>query len=167
MIERFTAPGGCDGSKITYPMSYTANRIHSNIFQGGFPPPGEGLANAGIDILVLCAMEWQDASAYPGLEVILAGGDDDRRLSRLMQFLPLWQTAAKQVVTHVKAGKKVLITCMQGLNRSGVVTALARRELTGMSGQEIVSHIQARREGALFNDTFAQYIIDTYPTPAV
>lgn len=142
---------------------YKAHKIADRLYQGGRPPPGDGLKNAGIDVLVLCAEEWQDATMYPGVTVIHAPGDDDRRLSTLFRCLPTWQAAARQVIEHLKAGRTVLVTCMQGLNRSGMVTALALRELTGWSGQVIVKHIQDRRPNALFNDTFAHYIEDTYP----
>lgn len=142
---------------------YNANKIIDGLYQGGWPPPGEGLKNAGVDVLVLCAKEWQDASVYPGLNVILAPGDDDRRLHRLAQFVDGWKRAGHEAAEQVKAGRCVLVTCMQGLNRSGMVTSFALRELTGMSGKNIVKHIQARRENALFNETFAKYIIDQFP----
>jgi hypothetical protein len=159
----FTSPGGCDGSRMIYPMSYQADKIVDGLYQGGFPPPGDGLKNAGIQVLVLCAKEWQDASAYPGVTVILAPGDDDRRPHRLTRFIDGWKDAGHQVAEHVKAGRCVLVTCMQGLNRSGMVVSLALRELTGMKGKEIVEHVQKSRQGALFNDTFAQYIEDSFP----
>ena len=144
-------------------MSYKADKIVDRLYQGGRPPPGDGLKNAGIDVLVLCAKEWQDASAYEGITVICAPGDDDTRPHRLARFLPGWQNAAHQVAEHVRAGKTVLVTCMQGLNRSGIVTALTLAELTGMSGDQIVDLIQTRREMALCNATFAQHIINTFP----
>jgi len=144
-------------------MSYTANKIIDGLYQGGFPPGGDGLYKAGINVLVLCAKEHQDASFYEGVQVILAPGDDDRRPHRLARFIDGWKEAGRQTAAHVKAGNTVLVTCMQGLNRSGLVVALALRELTGWSGQRIVDHIQQHREGALFNDTFAQYIIDSFP----
>jgi hypothetical protein len=52
---------------------------------------------------------------------------------------------------------------MAGLSRSGIVTALALQELTGWSGAKVVKHVQAHRLDALCNDTFAQYIIDSFP----
>lgn len=144
-------------------QGYTANRIVDGLFQGGFPPPGDGLKQSGINVLVLCAKEWQDASAYPGVNVILAPGDDDRRPERLARFVDGWKRAGHEVAECVKAGNAVLVTCMQGLNRSGMVTAFALRELTGMSGKNIVVHIQKHRENALFNETFAKYIEDSFP----
>lgn len=144
-------------------MPYVANKIIDGLYQGGYPPGGDSLSKQGVHVLVLCAEEHQDASMYEGLEVILAPGDDDRRPERLARDIDGWKSAAAQVAEHVMAGKKVLVTCMQGLNRSGIVTALALRELTGMSGTEIVRHIQERRERALFNTTFVAYIVASFP----
>lgn len=144
-------------------MPYTANKMHERLFQGGFPPGGDGLKLAGIDVLVLCAREHQDESFYEGIEVIKAPGDDDPRPQRLARFIDGWKLAGHMVAERVKAGKTVLVTCMAGLNRSGMVTSLALRELTGWSGKKIVEHVQESRASALCNDTFAQYIIDTFP----
>jgi protein-tyrosine phosphatase len=81
----------------------------------------------------------------------------------MMRFLPTWKDAANKVVQHVRNGKNVLVTCLAGQNRSGLVTALALQQLTGWSGKKIVNHISAKRMWALHNATFAQYIIDTFP----
>jgi protein-tyrosine phosphatase len=132
--------------------------IIQNLYQGAAPPFGETVAKLGFDTLVLCAKENQRDDLYPGVEVVLAPGDDDCRVNRMMRDLPIWQQAAQIVVERVNAGKKVLVTCMAGLNRSGMVTALALRQLTNWTGAEIVEHIQASREMALCNDTFAEYI---------
>lgn len=147
-------------------MSYIANKIILKLFQGGMPPPGPGLRDAGVDVLVLCAKENQDASFYEGVTVIFAPGDDDPRPHRLAHFIDGWKEAGLQVAEHVKAGRTVLVTCMAGLNRSGIVTALALRELTGWKGSKIVEHIQNRRPTALCNVTFAKYIIDSFPEEA-
>lgn len=144
-------------------MSYQAHKIADHLFQGGFPPPGDGLANAGIDVLVLAAAQHQDASLYPGVTVICAPGDDDARRHRLDRFIDGWRSAAAQVVEHVKAGRNVLVTCMAGQNRSGLITALALRELTGWSGKRCVEHISRQRPHALNNATFANYICECYP----
>jgi hypothetical protein len=144
-------------------MSYQAHKIVDGLYQGGFPPPGDGLKQAGFHVLVLCAAEHQDASMYPGVEVILAPGDDDRRLHRLIQFIDGWKEAGHMIAERVRSKRNVLVTCMQGLNRSGMVNALAVRELTGWPGKKIVEHIQRSRPNALFNTTFVEYILREFP----
>ncbi len=114
-------------------------------------------------MLVLCAREHQNAEYYEGLEVILAPGDDDPRPRQLARFIDGWKDAGHQVAEHVKNGRMVLVTCMAGLNRSGIVTSIALRELTGWKGEKIVSHVQSCRPNALCNATFAQYIVDSFP----
>jgi hypothetical protein len=145
-------------------QTYQAHKIVDNLYQGGYPPPGPFLKRAGVDVLVLCAMEWQDPGGrnYPGLTVINAGGDDDTRLHRVMPYMGLWQHAARLVVGHLRDGKKVLVTCMQGMNRSGMVTSHVLRELTGMSGHDIVTLVQDKRPGSLFNPTFVKYIEEKF-----
>jgi protein-tyrosine phosphatase len=144
-------------------MAYTANKIHDHLYQGGRPPPGDGLAKAGIDVLVLAAKEHQDAGAHEGLIVICAPGDDDLRPHRLARFIDGWRAAAEQVVEHIKAGRNVLVTCMAGQNRSGLIVGMALCMLTGCNGKEAVVAVQTRRPYGLNNSTFARYLIDQYP----
>ncbi len=58
-----------------------------------------------------------------------------------------------------KAGKKVLVHCTQGKNRSGLVNGCILW-LNGMSGEEAVKLIQTKRPGALFNPVFKKYLVD-------
>jgi protein-tyrosine phosphatase len=51
----------------------------------------------------------------------------------------------------------VLSHCSGGFNRSGLVAGLILNEL-GVSGAEALARIRARRPGALFNETFADYL---------
>jgi protein-tyrosine phosphatase len=55
------------------------------------------------------------------------------------------------------AGEKVLAHCGMGLNRSALVAGLILIR-TGMSGKNAVSLLRAKRSGALFNATFAEYL---------
>jgi protein-tyrosine phosphatase len=143
-------------------MSYTAHKIHNHLFQGGWPPPGNELAKAGIDVLVLCAADNQAKEVYEGVKVICAPGDDDTRPERLARFINCWTEAAAQVANYVRDGKNVLVTCVAGHNRAGLVTAMALYYLTGWSGAKCVAHVQKRRPYALNNDLFVKYIEETF-----
>ena len=147
-------------------MSYEANKIADHLFQGGRPPPGDGLKRAGVDVLVLCAASWQEAQYYPGLIVIKAPGDDDARPHRLARFIDKWRAAAELVAEHIMAGRNVLVTCEAGQNRSGIVTAMALCMLTKCTGQQAVDTVSSRRAHALNNQTFAQYVVDNFPEKA-
>lgn len=136
------------------------NKIYEGLYQGSIPPPGTLLQEKKFDVLVLTAKDWQNAEAYPGVTVVLAPGDDDERPHRLERFLPTWKEAAKLVAEYVNQDKKVLVTCMAGQNRSGLVTALALHELTGWSGTICVQHVRSRRTGALCNATFEKWLCE-------
>jgi protein-tyrosine phosphatase len=144
-------------------MGYQAHKIIDGLYQGGAPPTGDALQKAGVDVLVLCAASIQDVDSYKNILVIPAPGDDDPRPSRLKLFIDTWRDAAHQVAGHVKAGRKVLVTCRAGQNRSGLVVGLALRELTGWDGAKIVDLIVRSRPHALNNQSFAKYIIRNFP----
>jgi protein-tyrosine phosphatase len=57
----------------------------------------------------------------------------------------------------VESGYKVLAHCGMGHNRSALLAGLILRYL-GMSGEEVVSLIRERRQGALYNKAFAEYV---------
>ncbi len=143
--------------------AFDANKVTDGLYQGAWPPFGDQLQKRGFDVLVLCAEENQHEELYPGVQVLLAPGEDDSRVNRMMRYLPTWMAAAEQVAASVRAGKTVLVTCMAGLNRSGMVTAMALYLLTGWSGSDVVEHVQACRAMALCNDTFAQWLKDNLP----
>jgi protein-tyrosine phosphatase len=134
------------------------NHIYEGLYQGAWPPFGDELAKRGFEVLVLAAGENQHAELYTGLEVICAPGDDDARPERLKRFLPAWMSAAEAVADRLADGKNVLVTCMAGLNRSGMITAMALHLHTGWSGIECVGHIQNQRPMALCNETFAMWL---------
>jgi protein-tyrosine phosphatase len=68
------------------------------------------------------------------------------------------------VVTAVRAGRRVLVACAGGRNRSGLVVGLAVRELLGCSGVQALNWVQSRRENALNNATFARHLAGLPPT---
>lgn len=132
--------------------------VYEGLYQGAWPPIGDQLARRGFDVLVLAANENQHEELYSNIQVICAPGDDDARPERLARFLPGWMLAAARVAQLLERGKKVLVTCMAGLNRSGMITAMALHLHTGWSGEECVEHIQSLRANALCNETFAKWL---------
>lgn len=145
---------------ITRSRQLNCDKITDGLYQGSWPPFGDELAKRGFNVLVLCAEENQHDDMYFDLNVICAPGEDDTRPERMMKYLPTWMLAAQRTAQQVKLGKTALVTCMAGLNRSGMVTAMTLYLLTGWSGADIVEHIQAARADALCNPTFAQWLAD-------
>src|SRR4051812_29698408 len=65
---------------------------------------------------------------------------------------------AKLGAELLKRGDRVLAHCGMGLNRSALMVALILRYL-GMDGEAAVARCRERREGALFNGIFADYLL--------
>jgi hypothetical protein len=59
----------------------------------------------------------------------------------------------------VRTGHRVLSHCGMGFNRSALVAGRILHHL-GMPGVEVVTRLRERRPGALFNDVFAQHLLD-------
>lgn len=124
---------------------------------GSYPPAGTALAREGFDVLLLCAEELQgrDGSDYPGVEVWHCGFEDATLNPALIEAV---NNVADDVAFQVQQGAKVLVTCRAGINRSALVTALALRRLTGVSGKDAMAQVRAARFGALINPFFSRYL---------
>ena len=137
-----------------------ASRIHSGLYQGAYPPGGSAVREAGFDVLVLCAEEKQDGlhdGRFSGVIVVGCPLDDDTDAEEIDP--DAWSRAcvtSSSVASLRQTGRRVLITCRMGLNRSGLITALTLHRLTGWSGAACVNVVRARRPGALFNESFVK-----------
>lgn len=65
---------------------------------------------------------------------------------------------AKGAATTIRNGGAVLTQCYGGRNRSGLMSALIIRELSGCTGAEARAIVQAARKGALNNVHFTAYL---------
>lgn len=111
----------------------------------------------GYHTVALCAEELQDEGGVyfpPHIEVIRAP-NDDRSGPMTERELEIACGAAERVTLAFLAGKRVLVTCAMGINRSAFVTGLALHQLTGMSGRDAIALIRKRRHPrCLSNETF-------------
>jgi protein-tyrosine phosphatase len=71
----------------------------------------------------------------------------------------------RMVADLVQKREGVLVHCRMGFNRSNLVIATALTYL-GMSGPDAVAHLQKLRPGALYNESFAQYVRSLCPPAA-
>src|SRR5271166_7082143 len=135
-----------------------ATCIIPGLYQGSLPFPGNSLKNKGFDTLILCAKEYQPPSViYPGIKVIHAPNDDSGKpLTDSEKQIAL--KAAAIVCSDVRSGKNVLVTCMQGRNRSGLVVAISLVKLLGMPGKKAVRLVKNMRNNALTNPAFCQFL---------
>ncbi len=93
----------------------------------------------------------------PGTEVVHAPNDDSEKpLTREQVTLAI--QAARRVARAYAQGKQVLISCMQGRNRSGLVTALTLHLLYGLSGDKARAFIRSRVPNALTNPHFERFL---------
>lgn len=126
---------------------------------GNAPPIGLGVAQH-FDHLVLCAMEYQlDPGLFPGVEVLHAPMNDDGSAMTPDEMRIAVRTAAK-VINRLGAGRRVLVTCRAGRNRSGIVSALALcLGPPKFSPQKAVLQIRAARgPGAMVNQDFLWFL---------
>lgn len=126
---------------------FDAHEIVPGLWQGSLPPNGLILRNAGFGTLVLCARELQVPDIYfPEVRVIHAPNDDHPEMPLTAEKLRTAIVAAREVSKALQAGDKSLVTCAAGLNRSGLVSALALHMTYGWSGEDCISKIRAARE---------------------
>lgn len=133
------------------------SEVAPRLFVGSKPPPGR---HEGIDTIVLAALEYQPpARLFPGTEVIHVPLDDAPGRQMRVDEIEGAARAASRVARRLRAGRRVLVTCQMGLNRSGLVAALAMHEVYGMSPDEIVKRLRgARGMWALSNPNFERLL---------
>lgn len=138
----------------------TISRILQHLHQGSAPEPGFPLP---YDLVVLCAQERQFPPHIYGqhpfgsrariLRVPLT--DHGRPLSP--HNAARAYAAGTAVAAALVRDERVLVTCALGLNRSGIVNALAMLQL-GCDAQSAVAIIRQQRPGALHNPHFVQLV---------
>jgi protein tyrosine/serine phosphatase len=64
---------------------------------------------------------------------------------------------ARLGATLIESGHRVLCHCLMGFNRSALMAGLILVYL-GMSGAEALALLRSKRPGALYNETFADYL---------
>ena len=145
---------------MMHKVSIDADRIAPRLWQGSDPPGGPYLRDLKVDTLVLCARELQhDPREFPGVKVIHAPMDD----ASIVPVRIAMDAAAAAARAH-KRGKRVLVCCAAGLNRSGLVMALTIWMRSGeLSGRECVEQVRAHRDAALNNPRFVEYVASLPP----
>jgi len=139
---------------------FTYDQVLPHLWIGSAPPPGRVLRVLGVQTLVLCAAECKEDQSPPtlfeGVEVIYAPFDDPM-IPGAEEF-HMAELAAGHVADRVRAGRRTLVTCFQGHNRSGLVCALALHRVLGWSGERAVAWVRDRRARSLRNQGFVRYL---------
>jgi protein-tyrosine phosphatase len=92
--------------------------------------------------------------AIPGQLVYLYFPFEDRDLPDLKRLHALAHLGARMI----KQGHRVLCHCGMGHNRSALLAGVILNHL-GMSGEQAVTLIRSKRQGALYNKVFANYLM--------
>jgi protein-tyrosine phosphatase len=136
-----------------------ASQILKNLWMGNAPPIGWGVSGH-FDDLVLCAKEYQLASeCFPGVEVIHAPMNDDGTPMTSAERVIATKTAAN-VIRRLIGGRRVLVTCRAGRNRSGIVSALAlcMGPYKYTPVQAVTTIRRARGQHAMVNPYFLEFL---------
>jgi protein-tyrosine phosphatase len=141
-------------------MTLDATQILGGLYQGSRPPVGVDVRQAGFDSLVLSAQDYQPASdLFPGVSVYHVPFWDDYHHAMSPETLERVRASARFVVTSLRRGENVLVTCWMGLNRSGLIAGLALKALTGLPGSHVLALIQGQRSGSLQNPRFCDLLV--------
>jgi protein-tyrosine phosphatase len=136
--------------------------ITREIAQGSYPGL-KGTAFQHADILVLCAEEHQAKTlkAPPGKAIIRLGFDDDTYRPIPPEAGKIFHAHAQQLGKAALSGRKLMITCAMGLNRSGLITALTLMHGYRMRPSEAIKLIRGRRsKDCLCNPMFEQWLLN-------
>ena len=133
------------------------SKITPKLWQGSKPPKGEALRKAGVHVLVLAADEYQPgAKDFPGVRVIHCPLFD--QLDQTVEDIANMILVSHEVSDCLAKGSTVLSTCQMGLNRSGVISALALCNL-GVEPERAIGAVRkARGRYALSNKTFERIV---------
>jgi protein-tyrosine phosphatase len=140
--------------------SVDASRIINGLSVGSAPPPGN--YSRRFDVIYFVADEYQPpAFLYPGVTVRKFPFNDTASPSQ--RDIRMAWNAAEAAAQDVAAGRRVLVTCAMGRNRSALVAAIAVHLLTGVAGKKAGALVAARRVDptgvpALSNKAFRQFL---------
>lgn len=131
---------------------FTYDEVIPGLFQGDFPERGVDW-NKFDDIVTMTAED------IPNVRLRIGG---------LWMYVPIWDSTvedpegirvtAKAVCDRVAQGRRVLVHCAAGLNRSGIVSARALMFM-GYSPTEAIAKVRAARGSyALCNTAFVKWL---------
>ena len=137
--------------------------IVPDLAQGSYPDPVKDSFDV-FDVVVLCAEELQSprTKAPSGKHIFRVPLDDDIYRPLPEDVGDVLHEVAKRLATYCAGGNKVLVTCAQGWNRSGIVNALVLMYGYQMPPKKAIDLIRKKRSSdALCNPMFEQYILTT------
>lgn len=127
-------------------VSRDVSKISPNLYMGSRPLNPDAVAD-DFDTIAFCAEEFQpNSNLYAPARVVRARLHDGRLTQPQIEHAT---RAAVALYNDFMRGKKVLITCNMGMNRSGLVTAMVLM-LIGGSATESIRMVREGRKPAHF-----------------
>ena len=129
---------------------------HGRLFISPAIEEWAAIAAAGIDVVI--DLEGGLDECIPTdinhcLYIYFPIADDNDEMPPLNKLRAIARLGASLIAD----GHRVLSHCGMGFNRSALVAGMILVEL-GVPGPEVVTQLQMRRPGALFNDRFAEFL---------
>ena len=138
--------------------------LPNRLAQGGYPGAQPSLFTK-FDVVVYMAEERQPkVHAPPGKLALYAPIDDDIYRPVPLDIGHQLHLLSHQLARHVKANQRVLVTCMQGKNRSGLVVGLTLLKVfPSWTPEQAITLIRRNRrlgggDVALSNTMFEQFL---------
>jgi protein-tyrosine phosphatase len=144
------------------PADPPSELVPGRLWHGGCPVDFDWVRASGIDLVLDVA----DADAHPpdgavdGLVYLKCPLVDEGTIPDPALTLGL----ASLVAGLVRDGRRALVHCTFGRNRSGLMATLLVRELLGLSGADALAHVRARRRNVANNETFEEWL-ESLPAP--
>jgi hypothetical protein len=146
-VERLSRMNAAEYGPQALAPPWPATEIVEGVWQSGHPRPGERW-DAVIDLDGDQPL-LEDVALYVRWPIVDGP---------VPEYAPL-VALADLVADLRRAGKRMLIHCAGGMNRSGLLVAAALVR-DGMSAQDAIDLIRARRPGALSNRQFVQHLLE-------
>ena len=141
-----------------YPTGLGIYEILPGLYQSGVPETNQDwdLAWSLADIVVSleCAGYWPGPDIPTG-KLYIAWNIDDGPVPNLETLAEL-DCLLTNFIQGL--GRKVLIHCAAGVNRSGLLTARIVRSIALVSGRSAAEHVRSKRPGALINPQFNDHL---------
>lgn len=140
-------------------MAFEYSWIINNLAQGSFPGTAK-TAFDNFDVIVLCAEEHQPKWKVPnGKYLFKMPLDDDCYQQVPLEVGRIVCEVAHAAGSYHVAGMRVLTSCHQGRNRSGITTALILMMFYGMDAKRAIDLIRSQRnDDCIGNPMFEQFL---------
>jgi hypothetical protein len=139
-----------------------ANEVVPGLWVGSMPFQQDVEFLNSFDMVVFAADSNQPAAIRGFRKIAVRCGIEDAKITEREKKKVL--SCAKMVAVRLFNGQRVLVTCISGWNRSGLVAALALKLVTRHSTEEIIELIRAARgSDALGNRSFVGFLEEQSP----